>query len=192
MRFILVSSIKYPVWRRKPAAVAKKGCSKRGKYNSEKISQESKAEIGKYASENEVTRAVKHFKDKNLKPSTVRDWRTLYLLQLKLSKKAEPGQAVVVKELPAKPCGRPPLLGDKLDSLLKDRIISMRARGAPVGTNVIIGIGRGILLKYDKRSLEEFVGPVELGKKWAISIFRRMGYSKCRDNSKSKRCGGDG
>ena len=64
---------------KEPAAVAKKSCSKRGKYNSEKISQESKAEIGKYASENGVTRAIKNFKDKNLKPSTVRDWRTLYL-----------------------------------------------------------------------------------------------------------------
>ena len=155
--------------------IAKKSRSKRGKYNSEKISQESKAEIGKYASENGVTRAIKNFKDKNLKPSTVRDWRTLYLPQLKkLSKEAEPGQAVVV---PAKPRRRPPLLGDKLDSLLKDRIISMRARGAPVGTNVIICIGQGILLKNDKRSLEEFGGHVELGKEWARSILRRMRYS---------------
>ena len=109
------------------------------------------------------------------------------MLQLKkLSKEAEPDQAVVVKELPAKPRGRPPLLGDKLDNLLKERIISMCARGAPVATNVIIGIGRGILLKNDKRSLEEFGGYMKLGKEWARSVLRRMGFSKRRGNSKSK------
>ena len=84
----------------KEPTVSKKKNSKRGKYNSEKISQESKAEIGKYASKHGVTRAIRHFKDRNLKASTVRDWRTSYLLQLKKSsKEAEPGQAMVVKEL---------------------------------------------------------------------------------------------
>ncbi len=62
----------------------------------------------------------------------------------------------------------------------------MRTRGASVGTTVINGIGRGILLKHDKRALEEFGGYIKLGKEWARSVLRRMGFSKRRDNSKSK------
>ncbi len=107
-------------------------------------------------------------------------------MNLKKSKEAEPGEALVVKQLPAKPRGRPPLLGIKLDNLLKDQIISMLTRGAPVGTTVINGIGRGILLKHDKRALEDFGGYIKLGKEWARSVLRRMGFSKCRGNSKSK------
>ena len=111
----------------------------------------------------------------------------LYLLELKKNcKVTEPGERVIVKKLPAKDRGRPPLLGRKLYSFLKDRITSMRTRGAPIGTTVVIGVGRSILLKHDRRSLEEFGGHIKLGKEWAKSVFHRMGFSKRRGISKSK------
>ena len=48
-----------------------------------KFSDKEKALVGKYASEHGVLNAVCHFKDMNLKESTVRDWRNLYLKQLR-------------------------------------------------------------------------------------------------------------
>ena len=82
--------------------------------------------------------------------------------------------------------GRPPLLGKKCDDMLKELIISMRSRGAPVGTSVVIGVGRGIMLKHSKPMLLEFGGAVSLSKEWAKSVLRRMGFTKRRANSKSK------
>ena len=158
---------------------------KRGEYM--RISQEDKAAIGKYASEHGVSKAVKHYREKNVKESSVRDWRRAYEKELKeKSKTAIPGQVMVVNALPAKTRGRPPLLGNKLDKHLQELIISMRSRGTPIGSSVVIAIGRGILLKHDKRSLEEFGGHIKLGKEWAKSVLRRMGYTKRRANSKSK------
>ena len=58
--------------------------------------------------------AVKKFKKKNLKESSIRDWQDAYLREFndKL-KKAKPGEEVSVKELSSKKCGRPVLLGAK-------------------------------------------------------------------------------
>ena len=55
----------------------------------------------------------------------------------------------------------------------------MRSRGTAIGTSVVIGVGKGILLKHKKPT-------VELGKEWAKSILQWMGYTKRRANSKCK------
>ena len=49
---------------------------KRGEYI--KLSEEGKAIVGKYASEHGVVRAVQNFKTKNLKASSVSDWKRMY------------------------------------------------------------------------------------------------------------------
>jgi hypothetical protein len=82
------------------------------------FSSEKKAMIAKYASENRVSRALRHFSDKNLKESTVRDWVKVYRLELdNISKMPllDGVDDVMVKSLPSKPRGRPPILGVKLD-----------------------------------------------------------------------------
>ena len=71
---------------------------------------------------------------------------------------------MVVATLPAKKRGRPPLLGERLDGYLQQLIKSMRERGTPIGTGVIVGIGQGILMKHNKASLEEYGGTVKLNK----------------------------
>ena len=60
--------------------VEAKAEKKRGRYL--KISPKEKVAIGKYASENGVASAVKKFKDKNLKESSVRDWQNAYIKEL--------------------------------------------------------------------------------------------------------------
>ena len=72
-----------------------------------------------------------------------------------------------------------PLLGEKLDEQLQQMIGDMRSRGIPIGTSVIICVGRRILLKHKKLT-------VVLNEEWAKSVLRRMGYTKRRANSKCK------
>ena len=50
-----------------------KGSKKRGEYT--RISQEEKATVARYASENGVPRTLKHFKELKLKETSVRDWK---------------------------------------------------------------------------------------------------------------------
>ena len=158
---------------------------KRGSYS--KISPEDKATIGRYASENGVTKALQRFKEKEWKESSVRDWKKAYELALwEKRKSTKPGEAVTVSSLDGKKRGRPPLLGAKLDLTLRERIVAMRERGTPIGSSTVIGIGRGILLKHDKSSLHEFGGPITLNKDWAVGVLRRMQFMKRRANSKSK------
>uniref|UniRef100_A0A1X7V0U1 DDE-1 domain-containing protein n=1 Tax=Amphimedon queenslandica TaxID=400682 RepID=A0A1X7V0U1_AMPQE len=80
-----------------------------------------------------------------------------------------------VKCLPSKTLGRPPILGFKLDHLLQEKIKSMRLRGTPIGTSVVISIGTAIAKKHSY-SCE---APT-LRKEWAKSVFRRMCFSKRR------------
>ena len=91
-----------------------------------------------------------------------------------------------MKSLPGKTRGRPPLLGRKCDNILQQLIVSMRSRGSPVGSSVTIGVGRGIMMRHNKSLLQEFGGPIILGKEWAKSVLRRMGFTKRRASSKSK------
>ena len=70
----------------------------------------------------------------------------------------------MVSSLPAKKRRRPPLIGEKCDSYLRELIEVMRSRGAPIGSNIVISLGRGVLLRYDKSSLEEFGATIHLSK----------------------------
>ena len=157
----------------------------RGKYA--KFSPVEKASVGKYASEHGVAKAVEHFKEKVLKESTVRDWKKVYEFNLREKRKStEPGEAVVVSSLEGKKRGRPPLLGTRLDLLLQERIVAMRERGTPIGSSTVIGIGKGILMRYEKQDQESKEPSITLNKDWAIGVLRRMNFTKRRANSKSK------
>ena len=122
-----------------------------------------------------------------LKESTVRDWKKAYLAELSKKRLSVcSGKDLVIDKLPAKQRGRPPLLGEKLDNELQIIIKAMRARGTPISSSILIGVGRGILLKSNRSLLEEYGGQIILKKEWARSVMRRMGYTKRRANSKSK------
>ena len=122
-----------------------------------------------------------------MRESTIRDWKKAYDKELKEKCKCvSPGEAVVVTTLPTKRHGRPPLLGEMLDKYLQETILSMHGCGTPIGTSIIMGIGRGIMLKHNRTGLKEFGGLVNLNKEWAKSVLRRMGFSKRRVNSNSK------
>ena len=85
---------------------------------------------------------------------------------------------VIVESLPMKKRSRPPLLGKHNDSCQRKLLVSLRSRGAPVGTSIVIGVGHGIMLKHVRSSLEEFGATVQFNKEWAKSVLRRMGFTK--------------
>ena len=156
---------------------------KRGEYS--KHSTEEKAAIGKYAGENGVAAAVRYYKKTKgviLKELLVRDWKKAYLSEVaKRRSSVHVGEDLSVTELPEKRKGRPPLLGVKLDEQLQ-RLVEMRARGTAINSSILIGVGRGILMKSNKSLLHEYGGPIQLSKEWAKSVLRRMGYTKRRAN----------
>ena len=129
-----------------------------------KLTLKEKATIGKYAGKHGVASAVKKFETKNLKESSVRNWRDAYLREFndKL-KKAKPGGEVSVKELSSKKRGRPVLLSAKMDECLQQLLLVMRSRGTPVGTTVVIGAAQGILMKHKSKCNSD----IRLKKEWA-------------------------
>lgn len=73
-----------------------------------------------------------------------------------------------------------------MDGVLQEMILTMRSRGTPINTSIVVDTGRGLLLKYNKAQLDEFGGEVKLTKEWGRSILRRMCFAKRRANSKTK------
>lgn len=155
---------------------------RRGTYM--KLSLEIKAKIGRYASEHGVTKARRHFKDMQLKDSSIRDWRKAYETELKAkAKNAKPGELVSVSCLTSK---RPPLLGELLDKELQAKILSMRSQQVAINSSVVISVAKALLLKNNKMLLSDFGGPIYLEKEWARHFLKRMNFSKRRVTSTSK------
>ena len=158
-----------------------KSKGKWGEYQT--FSDTEKAIVGKYASEHGVTSAIRKFKDKNLKESTVRYWRHYYNREVaRLRKEVKVGESVTVDSLPSKKWGKPPLLGAKLDTHLQQLIGNMRSRGTAIGTSVVIGVRTGVLMKHTGKKPP----PGKLSKEWAMSVLHRMGYTKRKASSKCK------
>ena len=105
----------------------------RGEYT--KMKQEEKAKVAKYASKNGVAKALRHFKEMNLKETSVRDWKKLYEKELKsMHGSMTPGTSLVVNTLPSKKCGKPPLSGKKADDYLQKLIIAIVISFGPLNT----------------------------------------------------------
>ena len=162
---------------------------KRGAYSHRSATE--KAAIGRYACENGVAATLRHFKRTKgitLKESSVRDWKKIYLSEAAAIRQSKvgTGEPVTIVELPEKPKGRPPLLGVKLDQKVQLLIKDIRLRGACINSDVVIGIGKGLLTKTNRTLLDDYGGPIKLTKNWAKSVLKRMGYTKRRANSKCK------
>ena len=151
------------------------------------VTPEQKARVGRYAAENGTTNAIRRFsKDMpNLKESTVRGWKTVYLREL--ASKLEAGdEDTAVEWLPVKPKGRPLLLGPELDRQVQDYLISLREAGGVVNTLIAIAAATGIVRRHDSNLLAVNGGHIILTKHWAQYLLQRMGYVKRKASSKAK------
>ena len=70
------------------------------------------------------------------------------------------------------------LLGKNMDNHLQKIITVMRSQGAPIGTNMVCAVTKGILLKYGKPCVDVNDGKEFLNKEWARSVLHRMGFTK--------------
>ena len=134
---------------------------KKGSY--QKLSEEKKAEVGRYATENGVAAAVRHFAKelpKLLNESMVRGMKRRYLEELPRKRKA--GENPTVESLPQRKCGCPLMLGDTPNQKIQAYLRAIHQNGGSVGTAIITAAARGIVIKEDRRLLAEYGGPVML------------------------------
>ena len=89
-----------------------------------------------------------------------------------------------VSELYLKKRGRKLLLGDKLELMAQRYIANTRKVGGAVSTAVVRAGARETSLIQDRSRLAEFGGPATLSKAWAVSLLRRMNYTKRRSITK--------
>ena len=88
---------------------------------------------------------------------------------------AKAGEEVHVKTLTVKKCGRPLLLGIKLDKYLQQLIAVMLSRGTPTGTKHSHYHWTSNTTKAQEVTLEENGGAIKLNKEWARSVLICMG-----------------
>ena len=140
--------------------------------------------VGKHASIHGTASAVRKWKKDypQVNESTIRGSKKCYEAQIneERQKKKSP-KKVIVKKL----CGRPCLLGDKIDLLFQSYLKARRYKGGVVNTTVAIATAKALTEQYPL--LEK--GHLELGRSWAQSLFRRLwirsSYENYRESSDS-------
>ena len=159
---------------------------KRGPY--QKLSDETRAKIGKYASENGDSAAARHFSTVLSKPisrTTVHGLKKAYYQELSRKRKAE--EDLAISTLPTKKRGRPLLLGEDLDTKVQQYLRALRESGGAINTAIVLGAARGIILKTKRTVLAEYGGHVVLTKDWAKGLMQRMGFVKRRGTTAKSR-----
>ena len=139
-----------------------------------------RAQISKYAAENDPASAVRQFSKvfgRNLPETTARRLKAEYLVVLKsvAAKGGEKG-AVHVASLPKMAVERPLLLGKDLDICVQDYINALRKVGRVVNTTIAMAAANGIIAARNPALLVQHGGHLEITKAWAKSLFQRMGY----------------
>ena len=103
----------------------------------QKFSDEERAAIRKLASVYGVTSASRKYAAAE---SSIRDWQRLYRRELCSYKiqRSEGGSGGLYRCSTIEEAGKPPLLGEKLDWHLQDKILAMRSRETLIGSNIVI------------------------------------------------------
>lgn len=133
-------------------------------------SDEDRARIGKYASDNGNERARRKFKDKycDLTESTVRNFNKRYLERLAVERrKINP---LPVMEISNSERGRPPILLE-LDS----KFISLKAVRGVVNIHVVRATAQA-LISSNPTSSQQLMN-FNMPRSWVQSIYRRMGVT---------------
>ena len=114
---------------------------------------EDRAKVGKYAAENGVAKAQRHFKQLNLSESTIRYFRKRYLNEL--SKRVKAGDSTEVTQLDVAKRGRKLALGETLDAEVKRYIQRLRENGTAVSVSLVLPAAEGYLLGRDRTVLNK-------------------------------------
>ncbi len=138
----------------------------------QKYTPEKRAEVGRHAVANEVMRAVrKYLKEyEGINESTVRSFKRLYIEEV--SKKRRAGESQIVCKLPSKKRGRPVLLGKRLDDIVQEYILNVRAAGGTINIAIVIAGAQGLVKSVNRTMLAEYGGPATLTRGWAKSLLQ--------------------
>ena len=97
------------------------------------------------------------------------------------------GKETRLDKLPVKKQGRPPLLGEKLDTMVQSYLGKVREGGGAVTSHIVCAATCGIIMTIDRTKLQEFGGHINLNRHWAHSFLTRMGFVQRRaTTAKSK------
>ena len=83
-----------------------------------------------------------------------------------------------VKSLPVKWCGRPLLLGKKLDDKVKCYIQAMQERGGMKTTSITMAAATAIVKRADRNRLAENGGSNSITTNWAKFLLLRLNFVK--------------
>ena len=151
------------------SAVRKKPNKARGRYKV--YSDKGRFSIGKNASIYGTASTVRKWKKSylHINESTVRGFKKRYEAQIRDEncKKKSPRKFIVNKLR-----GRPCLLGNKIDPLVQKYLKVTRYKGGVVNTMAAIATAEALTKRYPLLEKDH----VELGKSWAQSLFRRLGF----------------
>lgn len=142
---------------------------KRGAYKD--YSSKDRFSMGKNASIYGIASTVRSWKKTypNLNESTVRGFKKRYETQIKdASRKNKSPKKVIVNKLRGRPC----LLGDKMDPLVQKYLKATRYKGGVVNTMMAIATAKALVKRYPLLEKDN----VEIGRSWAQSLFRRLGF----------------
>lgn len=132
---------------------------------------EHRAQIGKYALENGNEKARLHFLSTfpNLKESTIRNFKKAYREIIEHERKQQHPKLVTV--IPALPRGRPPIL-QELDEKLLKFLRAVRCKGGVVNRHVVRAATTALIASNPSTSqhLAKFAMP----RSWVQSIYHRM------------------
>ena len=142
------------------------------KYN--KWTEEERWNIGKYASENGVSAAQRHFKTKfsGIAESTIRGYKNRYE---KLLKSGESSKKAIPKYESAS-AGRPFMIGD-LDKKVQNYIRRVADRGGVITRAVAVSVAKSLLAR------NPLYGEIVVNETWAQSLLRRMNFVRRQKTS---------
>ena len=89
-----------------------------------------------------------------------------------------------IEVLPVKGRGRPKLLGEKLDKIVKKYVWSIQKHGDAVNSVMVLAGARGIVKYLERMQLREYGGHVELTTSWAKSLLKQMNFTKWKATTK--------
>ena len=153
-----------------PAAKRRK---ERGKYTT--YTAEDRAKIGKYALEHGNEKARRRFLAQfpNLKESTVRNFKRAYKDQLNVQRKQLHPQPVTA--LPSKPRGRPPVLLE-LDEKLIKFLRALRSKGGVINIHVVRATATALISSNPSTSLN--LQNILMPRTWVQSVYQRIGFTR--------------
>ena len=143
--------------------------TKKKRSNYIKWTDKERYEIGKYASQNGVAAAVRHYKNKydKLNESTVRGFKSRVEEDLKKAtkNKVQPSNLIATE-----PRGRPPMLGE-IDEKVQTYIHHLSKRGGLISRAIAVSTAKALIQRDPN-----YCNNLEITESWAQSLFRRMGF----------------